>query len=143
MKKLFALVLCMFAASAFAADPKTEKEIQASLNSWKQAMLNRDKAVFEKLYAPDLTYTHSSGKQENKTEAIDAVVRGKTRYDAVDITDTAIRSYGNAAVAKCKVTIKMTTDGTPSTVNLDILHVFIKNGGRWQLVARQAVRLNP
>jgi ketosteroid isomerase-like protein len=143
MKKMFLLAFCAFTVMAYAADPKIDKEIQGAMETWKQAMLTRDKAAFEKLYATDLTYTHSNGRHETKTEAIEAVVSGKNKYDSIDIADLKVYPYGTTALAKCKVTMKMTTDGASSTVILDILHVFVKISGKWQLVGRQATRLNP
>ena len=143
MKKLFVLAFLALNLLAYAADPKIEKAIQGCLDTWKQAMLARDKAAFEKLYATDLTYTHSNGRHENKAEAIDAVVNGKTKYESIDIADVKVIPYGNTALAKCKVTIKMTTDGATTTVILDVLHVFVQISGNWQLVARQSTRLNP
>lgn len=128
---------------AHAPDARTGEEIMDCMSSWKQAMLGRDKAIFEKLYGADLFYTHSSGKQETKAEAIDAVIHGKIRFESIDIADNSVRSYDNAAVSKCKITMKMTADGNTTTVILDVLHVWVKATGQWQLVGRQAVRLNP
>jgi uncharacterized protein (TIGR02246 family) len=143
MKKLFVLAFCVLTAFAYGADPKIEKEIQGCLDTWKQAMLTRDKSAFEKLYATDLMYTHSNGRQENRAEAIEAVVNGKTKYESIDIADVKIIPYGTTALAKCKVTMKMTTDGNTTTLILDVLHVFVKISGNWQLAARQSTRLNP
>jgi len=130
-------------ASAHAPDARTEKEIMDCMNSWKQAMIRRDNAIFEKLYGADLFYTHSNGKLETKAEAIDAVINGKIRFESIDIADNSIRSYGKTAMSKCRITMMLNTDGNKSTVILDVLHVWVKNSGQWQLVGRQAVRLNP
>jgi hypothetical protein len=119
------------------------KEIMDCMNSWKQAMVGRDQAIFERLYGAELLYTHSNGKMETKAEAIDAVLNGKIRFEEIDIADHSVRSYGNTALSKCKITMHMSTEGNKSTVLLDVLHVWIKDSGQWQLVGRQAVRLNP
>jgi ketosteroid isomerase-like protein len=126
-----------------ASNAKTDKEISDCMSSWKQAMVGRDQAIFERLYGADLVYTHSNGKQETKAEAIDAVVNGKIRFESIDIADHSVRSYGSTAVSKCKITMKLNTDGNKTTVILDVLHVWVKDSGQWQLVGRQAVRLNP
>lgn len=130
-------------AFASAPDAKTGKEITDCMSSWKQAMIGRDQAIFEKLYGADLVYTHSNAKQENKAEAIDAVLNGKIRFESIDIADNSVRGYGDTAVSKCKITMNLDAEGNKSTVMLDVLHVWVKNSGQWQLVARQAVRLNP
>jgi ketosteroid isomerase-like protein len=143
MKKLFVLAFCLLTGFAYAADVKTEKEILACLDTWKQALLQRDRAALDKLFSADMTYSHSNGRLENKAEAIEAVVNGPTRYNSIEMAETSVRAYGNTAVARAKVTINMTTDGKPTLVVLDVLHVFVKISGRWQLVARHSVRLNP
>ena len=77
------------------------------MNSWKQAMIRRDNAIFEKLYGADLFYTHSNGKLETKAEAIDAVINGKIRFESIDIADNSIRSYGKTAMSKCRITMML------------------------------------
>ncbi len=127
----------------FAVDPKTEKAILSVMDTWKQAMMSRDKATLEKLYAPDLTYTHSNGKNETKAEAVEAVVNGKGRFESIEFSGTTVRVYGNTALVKGRVMIKTNTDGKQANNNLDILHVLVKASSGWQLVSRQATRIVP
>jgi ketosteroid isomerase-like protein len=143
MKTLFVLAFCLVTGFAFAADAKTEKEILGCLDAWKQALLQRDRAALDKLFSADMTYSHSNGRLENKAEAIEAVVNGPTRYNSIEVAEPSVRTYGNTAVAKAKITMNMTTDGKPNLMVLDVLHVFVKMSGGWQLVARHSVRLNP
>jgi hypothetical protein len=128
---------------AQAPDAKTEKELVNCMSSWKRAMVGRNQAIFRRLYGADLVYTHSNGKHETKAEAIDAVINGKIRFESIDIADNSVRSYGDTAVSNCRITMNLNAEGNKTTVILDVLHVWVKNSGRWQLVARQAVRLNP
>jgi ketosteroid isomerase-like protein len=147
MHQLVAFVLCFMLCSiglfAEAPDPKTEKEILAAMEAWKEAMLNRDRSALEKLYAPDLTYTHSNGRQENKTEAIDAVVNSKDRTESIELAGLSVRVYGKTALVKGKVTLNNVSNGKPVVLILDVLHVWVKSSSGWQLVARQSTRLNP
>ena len=106
-------------------------------------MLGRDEAALERLYADDLIYTHTSGRKEIKSQAIDAVIRGKTRYEAIDFADRVVRSFGTTAVVNCRGTLKMITDNVPRASHLDILWVWVKSAEGWRLVARLATSLNP
>ena len=137
------LTVTLFSMTLFAVDPKTEKALLSVMDTWKQAMLTRDKAALEKLYTPDITYTHSNGKNETKAEAIDAVVNGKGKFDSIEFSGTTVRVYGNTALVKGRVVIKTSTDGKQAINNLDILHVLVKASSGWQIVSRQATRIIP
>ncbi len=130
-------------AFAGVSDSKEEKEVRAAMSAWRQAMIARDRAALEKLFARELSYTHSNGRHENKAEAIDAVVNGKDRIESLELTDVAVSIYGKTALAKTKITMRVNSGATVNTLQLDVLHVWVKNGSRWQMVARQATRLNP
>ena len=134
---LLAFALCSTAVFAAGAD----KEVLTSMDNWRKAMIAKDGAALEKLYASDLSYTHSSGKNETKAEAIAAVVNGKGKTEKIELADTTVRVYGKTALVKGKVTLTASTDGKQTNTSLNILHVWVKNSSGWQLVARQAIRL--
>ena len=143
------MLLCSMFLLADTPEAKSEKEVLAAMNAWKQAMLMRDRAALEVLYAPGLLYVHSSGKRESKTEAIEAAVAGKDRYEAIDLEDISVSVYGNTALVHATVILRITGDsgggnGTATnTLSLDVLHVWIKTPAGWQMAARHAARLNP
>jgi hypothetical protein len=39
--------------------------------------------------------------------------------------------------------MRITNGDSATTLNLDVLHVWIKSSSNWQMVARHAMRLNP
>jgi ketosteroid isomerase-like protein len=139
------LILLLFAAATLlsAADVQVEKEIFAAMDAYKHAMMAKDRAALEKLFHKDLTYTHSSGLNETKAEAIKAVTEGRTKIENIDLISNSVRVYGNTALVKGKVDFRNNAGGQVSTAHLDVLHVWIKGATGWQLVARQALRLNP
>jgi ketosteroid isomerase-like protein len=135
-------ILFLFAAAAlYGADPKVEKEVLSAMDSWGKAMMAKDRGALQKLFHQDLTYTHSSGLNETKAQAIKALLGGRT-IEAIDLTDTSVRVYGNTALVKGKVDVRNNA-GQVSTTHLDVLHVWVKGSTGWQMVARQALRLNP
>ena len=139
MKNWFSFLFC--AAVLYAADPKAEKEVLAAMDAYRQAMMAKDGAALQKVFHDDLTYTHSSGLNETKAEAIKAVTEGRTKIEAIDLKSTGVRIYGNTALVKGKVDFRNNNTGQVSTANLDVLHVWIKGNAGWQMVARQAIRL--
>ena len=110
------MLLCSMFLLADTPEAKSEKEVLAAMKAWKQAMLMRDRAALEALYAPGLLYVHSSGKQESKAEAIEAAVAGKDRYEAIDLEDISVSVYGNTALVKAKVILRINSGTATSTL---------------------------
>ena len=141
MKKWMWLLLSASVLSAAGSDSKGEKDVLAAMDAWKQATMKKDKAALEKLLHADLSYTHSSGKNETKADVIKAVTTGPSTVEAITFTANTVRVYGNTALVKGKVDITNNTAGKSATSNLDILHVWLKGPQGWQMVGRQAIRL--
>jgi ketosteroid isomerase-like protein len=137
------MLLFALAPPGDAMESNTEKEVLAAMSAWKHAMVTRDGAALVSLYAPWLIYVHSNGKQENKAEAIDAVVNGKDRFESVEMEDVSVSVYGTTALVKARITLRINDGTAVKTLILDVLHVWIKSDTKWQLVARHALRLNP
>jgi ketosteroid isomerase-like protein len=121
-----------------------EKEVLAAMDAWKQAMLKKDKAAFEKLLHPDLTYGHSSGVVETKAQAIQHVVGGTGAYVSINFgPDTKVRVQGNTALVTGKVDYLERANGKDNTINLIVLSVWVKSAPGWQMIARQATKPTP
>jgi len=137
-----ALALLLLALPLFAADStsKSEKEIATLTETWRQAVLKGDAAMLDRLYHHDLTYEHSTGKTENKAEAIASATKPGGMAKAVQFTSSTTRILGDTAIFKG---IGDFTNFAGVTSHLDVLMVWIKNGSDWQLVARQSTKITP
>ena len=71
MKKWILLLLSATVLSAAKPDAKTEKEVLAAMDAYKQALLKKDAAALSKVLSDDLIYTHSSNLHEDKTAVLD------------------------------------------------------------------------
>jgi ketosteroid isomerase-like protein len=134
---LFVLAAAMLHAAT--PDAKTEKEVLAALDTYRQAMMKKDAATLQKVLSDDLTYTHSSNLHENKAAVLESL-KNATVYEAIDFKDLKVRVYGNTALVKGDVDFKNNNAGTVTVNKLNILHVLVKGPQGWQLVARQATR---
>ena len=141
MKKWMWLLLSASVLAAAGSESKDQKDVLVAMDAWKHATMKKDGVALAKLFHPDLSYTHSSGKNETKAEAIKSVTTGAATVEAIDFKDTTVRVFGHTALVKGKVDIRNSTDGKATTANLDILHVWIKGSDGWQMVGRQAIRL--
>jgi hypothetical protein len=122
-----------------AAAGGAEKEVLAAMDLWKRAMVKKDAAAFDAVFHPDLTYGHSSGLIENKTQATDHVLKNSTVYDDVRFSDTKVSVTGTTALVTGKVQyLKRPKDQKVIVQDLVVLSVWVKTGKGWQMRARQA-----
>jgi ketosteroid isomerase-like protein len=136
----FLLVLCVLGlSSVWAATP--EEDVKSAIEQWKTAVIKKDKPALEKLIHGQVTYGHSNAKMETKQEAIDAFLAPSMTYKAIDMKDTTYRVFGKTVLVLTNMTVKNAQNGEDRTIPLSVLMVWVKEQGRWQLVARQSTRL--
>jgi ketosteroid isomerase-like protein len=142
MTKWFLVLVSGCALASAQSDPNASKEVLAASDALRQAMMTKDAAGLEKYLHPDLTYTHSNARTQTKADVIQSTM-GRTVIEAIDMSDTTVRVYGNTALIKANVDMRNANDGKSSTSHLNILFVWLKGPGGWQLVGRQASTLSP
>ena len=136
MRALACILLWALPLGAATNDPKTEKEILAVMDSYKEAMIHNDVATLDKLLSDDLAFTHSHGEFQNKA----AVLKSSAPPQHIlkmEFSNTVVSIYGKTALVKGRVDLWH----PDSVVHMDVLHVWINGAKGWQLVARQATLL--
>ncbi len=142
MKKLAILsVFSMILFSSVFAQTSDEKEVAANVEALRKAMLDADKNIMENLTAKELSYCHSSGKIENKTDFIEVIVSGKNDYKTIDLSDQTIAIVDNIAIVRHGMVAEVLNNGALNTVKLGVLQIWKKKQNRWELLARQAFKL--
>lgn len=141
--KIWLLLFLSAALLPAATDAKSEQAVLSAMDAFKQAAIAKDRATLQKVLHDDLTYSHSNGRTESKAEAIQAIVSGTPSIDGMDFSEMTVRTYGNTALAKGKVTMHTSEKGQKTDLPLSVLFVWLKGSQGWQLVARQSTRLMP
>jgi len=134
-----AVLLCfaiLGQAIAAAADPAEAVRVVAE--GWYQAAIKQDREALNRLLADDLSYCHAGGKLQTKAEYIASVMTGPPHYESMTYKDMHISMYGKAAVLTAFADIKLVN--TPP-FRVRTLHVYVDNGGQWQLVAHESTRV--
>ena len=109
----------------------------------KPGLLQRLKMTIalNKLLADDLIYIHSTGDQDSKKTFIENQHNGVRKYLKIDHETMDVKVYGNSAVLTGTVQLETEMKGVKSAAHLRIIHVWVKQGGSWKLVAHQSLRL--
>ena len=128
-----------------------EREIRGLEAQFNRAVVEGDRAFFERVLAPDFTHTSHTGKFKTRAEwmAENKFARskeepkpGKTAYIAFDVDDLAVRTYGDTAVVTGRSTPKgLNAKGEPIRGHYRFLRVWVQRQGKWQVVAFEGTRI--
>ena len=117
-------------------------EIEIAVEQLRKAMVDADGNKLSELTSDELSYGHSSGKIENKEQFVSCIASGESNFVTIELTGQTIKVVNDTAIVRH--TLVATTndeDKGPGAVKIGILLVWIKNGDRWLLLARQAVKI--
>lgn len=119
---------------------KSVSDIEKTVTELYTAMVDRDKEVLEQLTMEKLTYGHSSGTLENKSQYINGVLNGAFQFSSITPKEQTVSVTGNVGVVRHIFEAQGTNNGQPANVRIGCLLIF-KREGRWKLLARQAYKL--
>ena len=139
MKPILSAVVLILGISSIAVGQYKKGSVEDKLiqmdKAWTRAELTGDKKAAAALIADDYIGTTQRGQIENKTQYLASVV---PNADMVKSDDYKVRIFGNTAI--------MTHRGTVSGVrNIQFrsTHVWIKRGGKWQILAHHGSLIAP
>lgn len=106
-----------------------------------EAMVRAELPALKLLLAEDLTYTHTNGKTDSKASFLSMIESGSLKYEAIEMTSSNVRMYGNTGVITGRVMMRVLYYGMSMPLAISFIEVQFKSEGRWQLVAWQSTRL--
>ena len=87
-----------------------------------------------------LSYGHSNGWVETKTDMIKNLETGYMNYNSIKEDSVQIMINGTMANVRFVADINATLNGNTNSFHLKVLEVWVKKSKRWVLFARQAVK---
>ena len=140
MKKivLLFLTICVFVFAQ--AQSKKEIAVQAAVNILSAAMISGDRSELEAIASVHLSYGHSGGHVEGKSEFVEKIASGKSDFVTIDISEQTIDIVGKTAIVRHLLNATTNDGGKAGVVKLKVLLIFQKEGGAWKMLARQAVK---
>jgi ketosteroid isomerase-like protein len=141
------MLLATLVSQAVPAKPQDqhdiESEIRAAETSRFRALTEADLPALERVLSDDLIYTHTSGWRQTKAEFLASVRSGELLYHSFASDGLRIRVFGSTVLVTGHAAAKVRAKGQEMDVSLLYLEAYVKQGGRWQLVAWQSTRLGP
>ena len=145
MRPIFATAVVAFSTAilasgqqqAAAKDPKAivDQVIRRLDNERIQAQIHADAAALERIYADDFIGVGPSGTVRTKPQVISDFTSGDLRFQSITTDDVQVRVYENAAVETGRSTMDGQDKGKTVPRDTRFTRVWIKQQGRWRLVA--------
>jgi ketosteroid isomerase-like protein len=126
----------------FAASTE-EDAVAKNVEAFRMAQIAADAKAFEVLCAPELSYSHSDGRVEDKATFIANATSGKSKFLTLECLEPQIRVVGPAAIVRFHwvAESESVADGTKTKTNLHILMNWQKQGADWKLLSRASTKL--
>ncbi len=134
------LTILFFFLVAFASAQTDEEKLTATVKEFHQALVNKNTVSINQQTDKALSYGHSNGWVETKTDVIKDLETGYISYQGFKEDSISVLINGNMANVRFNAAITATMKATTTTFHLKVLEVWVKKGKRWVLFARQAVK---
>jgi ketosteroid isomerase-like protein len=117
------------------SDANAIEEILRLEKARSDAIVNKDAAAADKLFADDLVYIHSSGRLDTKQSFVGKLADGSAAYTRFDFSNVKVRVYGNCAIVSGDVLIS-----AGSQLDLRFTDVWVKGAAGWRNVHWHSVK---
>ena len=138
-----ALALGLLAAVSASALSAEEDALAKRVEAFRTAQIAQDAKALDELTAPELSYSHSDARVEDKAIFIKNATSGKSRSLSLQYKDPTIRVVGDVAIVRFHWIgeSEAVADGKKSSTNLHILMNWQKQAGTWKLLTRASTKL--
>jgi Domain of unknown function (DUF4440) len=137
------LAVTLLATTPALAGPADDIAVAKNLEAFRTAQMAADPKALEALCAPELSYSHSDGRVEDRATFVTNATNGKSKFLALAYKDPTIRVVGDAAIVRFNWVGEQqaVADGKLTATNLHILMTWQKQGTDWKLLSRGSTKL--
>ncbi|MCU1295208.1 MAG: hypothetical protein JWP08_4058 [Bryobacterales bacterium] len=112
-----------------------EEVIRKLDNERIQAQIHADAAALDRIYAADFIGIGPSGRMRTKPQVISDFTSGDLKFQSITTDDIQVRVYGNTAVETGRSIMDGQDKGRTVPRDTRFTRVWVKQQGRWRLVA--------
>jgi ketosteroid isomerase-like protein len=130
-------------AAAFAgpglANTEDEAAVKQAVEELKAAWLKQDKAKLEAMTLPQLSYSHSDARLEDKAKFIEGVMGRKATVKSLEFPEMTVQVVGNTAIVRHLWVSQTELEGKVTDTKIGVIQVWQKQDGGWKLLARASL----
>lgn len=132
--------VALIRSSSAVAQSADEVGVAKAVEALRQATLGQQRGQLEEMCHAQLAYGHSDGRVETKAQFIEGVMTRKAAVKVLTLSDHVIAVVGDNAIASHNWMSESELDGKATTTKIKVMQVWLRDGGSWKLLARQAAR---
>lgn len=141
MKTLLTTLICLVTVISFAEEAPLAA-VQAADDARLAAMESPDRDKLSAIFSDELRYAHSSGVVDTKASFIDVLLKGTTKYLAVDYVERKFTFPApGIALMTGSAKFKIGTEAGNIEPTLAFLAVWRLENGQWRFLAWQSCKL--
>jgi hypothetical protein len=141
--KYILFVLLVFSLTAHAQNKNEQQLVERTYLLSHTVFGSKDSTTLNDLFASTLSYGHSKGKIESREEAVKNISHNTSTYKDTSVTNIKVMVNGKTAIVRhAFVATEVKKDATVTPLKFTMLLVWIKEKGKWRLMARQAVSVS-
>jgi ketosteroid isomerase-like protein len=120
-----------------------EDAVAKNVEAFRAAQFAADAKTLDGLCAPELSYSHSDGRVEDRAAFVANATDGKSKFLSLAYQDISVRVVGDAAIVRFHWVgeSQAAADGKKTATNLHILMNWQKQGPDWKLLSRASTKL--
>ena len=134
------LIILFLLTVVFCKAQTDEEKLTATVKAFHQALVKKNTVSINQQTDKALSYGHSNGWVETKTDLIKDLETGVISYQSISEDSIVVTMNSNMANVRFVSEVTATLKGIQNTFRLKVLQVWVKKGKRWVLFGRQAVK---
>ncbi len=138
---VFALVNLASLLLVFGQGGDEENAVLQTERELATAYLRSDADAIARGVMEDYTLTNSMGKITTRADDIDEAKKNNPKYEMFENHDMKVRVHGDTAVVTGQTHTKGISSGKPFDSEFQFTDTFIRDGGRWRLLAGHVSKL--
>src|SRR5436190_8081379 len=123
------------------ANTEDEAAVKQAVEELKAAWLKQDKAKLEAMTLPQLSYSHSDARLEDKAKFVEGVMGRKATVKSLELPEMTVQVVGNTAIVRHLWVSQTELEGKVTDTKIGVMQVWQKQDGGWKLLARSSYRL--
>src|SRR5215213_6525497 len=137
MKRIIFFSLFFLTVLGLFAQSKAEKALVERTYLLSHTVFGtKDSLTLEDLFAKQVSYGHSHGNLQTRAEAIKGISQNKSKYTETSLTILKVIIEDDVAIVRHLFKAKENKpDGTVTALNFTMMLVWIKEKGKWKLMA--------
>ena len=134
-------IISLFFTSLVVAGQVDSIPIKEAMKSLDKALLTKDESVLSSLLHKEVSFGHSNGWIQSKSDVLNDSKNGKLVYNKIEHNSSAIVNISKKfATVKTNTNAEGAVNGTAFKLTLHVMQFWIKTKKGWQLIARQSAK---